>query len=112
MSGTEWWILSIAILFALLEGTHAAAVEEMGRTAPEVLAGLGRTGPGYYFFNIFQAHPAYRKALLSGQLQTKLQRQSRILRLLTAERALWHAIWIIFAAGVVFGVVSQSSLFK
>jgi hypothetical protein len=112
LNGTDWWLLSVAVLLALLEGTHATAVEEIGRKAPEVLAGLGRTGPGYYFFRVFQTHSAYRKALSSGQLEAKLQSHPRILRLLIAERALWLAVWVTFAAGAVFGVASQSSLFK
>ena len=90
----DYAILFFAVLFATLEGTHGAAVQEIRRSRPELLNGFGSTGPGYYFFRAYQTSPRYRQALLSGELHSKAAGNRELLRLLTAERLLWYSQWV------------------
>jgi hypothetical protein len=103
MQASDYGILAIAIALALLEGTHATAVDAIRRARPEVLADFGRTGPGYYFFRAYQGSPAYRKALLSGQLRAEFASPPELSRLLEVERFLWYAFWFVVLGELLVG---------
>ena len=50
-------LLAVLVVAALLEGTHAAMVQQIKSVKPSLLNSLGRTGPGYYFFGLFWFAP-------------------------------------------------------
>ena len=103
----DYAILLIALLLATLEGTHGAAVEELRRAKPELLNGLGRTGPGYYFFRAYQGSPRYRQALLSGELHAAVAGSRRLVHLLTAECILWYSMWGAVAVVVAVLIINR-----